>query len=49
MRAARVRYAEQDIVNDGDIVTSRRAADLPAIMRELIKLVRRRALKAQAG
>jgi len=42
MRAARVRYVDQEVANDGEIVTSRRPADLPAFMRELMKLVHRR-------
>jgi len=42
MRAARVRYVDQEVANDGEIVTSRRPADLPAFMRELMKLVQRR-------
>ena len=32
----------QEVANDGEIVTSRRPADLPAFMRELIKLAQRR-------
>ena len=42
MRSARVRYVDQEVVNDGEIVTSRRPADLPAFLRELMKLVERR-------
>jgi protease I len=42
LRAKRVRYVDQEVVNDGEIVTSRRPADLPAFMRELMKLIERR-------
>jgi protease I len=39
--AARVRYLDQNVVVDDDLVTSRRPADLPAFMREVTKIVHR--------
>lgn len=42
LRAARIRYVDEEVTTDGEIVTSRRPADLPAVMRELMKLVHRR-------
>lgn len=42
LRAARVRYVDREVTTDGEVVTSRRPADLPAFLRELMKLVHRR-------
>jgi len=40
MKEAGARYEDREVVVDGNLVTSRQPADLPAFMREFMKLVR---------
>ena len=40
LRAAGARYQKSDVVVDGNIVTSRQPADLPAFLRETLKKLR---------
>jgi protease I len=40
MRDAGARYEDNEVVVDGNLVTSRQPADLPAFMRETMKLLR---------
>jgi protease I len=42
LRAAGAYYEDREVVVDDNLVTARRPADLPAFMRELLKLVRER-------
>jgi protease I len=42
MRAAGALYEDAEVVVDGNLVTSRRPSDLPAFMRETIKLLDKR-------
>lgn len=39
LRAAGAHYEDRDVVVDGNLVTSRHPADLPAFMRELMRLL----------
>ena len=39
LRAAGAEYVDQEVVVDGSLVTSRQPADLPAFMRELMRLL----------
>lgn len=41
MRDAAVRYEDTEVVVDGNLVTSRKPEDLPAFMRETLKLLRK--------
>lgn len=41
LRAAGALYADSDVVVDGNLVTSRQPGDLPAFMRELMRLLGR--------
>lgn len=41
MRDAQAKYEDSEVVVDGNLVTSRKPEDLPAFMRETLKLVRR--------
>ena len=41
LRAAGVRYLDREVVVDDNLVTSRGPEDLPAFMRELMKIVHR--------
>ena len=41
LRAAGARYEDCDVVVDGNLVTSRQPADLPAFMRELMRILGR--------
>lgn len=43
LRLAGAHYEDREVVVDGNLVTSRVPADLPAFMREVIKLLRRSA------
>jgi len=40
MKDGRANYKDSEVVIDGNIVTSRRPGDLPAFMRETIKLLK---------
>ncbi len=42
MKEAGARYEDQEVIVDGQLVTSRQPSDLPAFMRELMKLLKRR-------
>ena len=41
MKAAGAIYEDRDVVVDGNLVTSRQPSDLPAFMRETLKIVKR--------
>lgn len=41
LRGAGAIYEDRQVVVDGNLVTSRQPADLPAFMREIVKLLRR--------
>ena len=41
MRGAGAMYEDCEVVVDGNLVTSRQPSDLPAFMREIMKLVQR--------
>ena len=41
MRASGAIYDDKEVVVDGNLVTSRQPSDLPAFMREMIKMVRK--------
>lgn len=41
IKAAGGRYSDKEVVVDGNLVTSRWPADLPAFMRETVKMIRR--------
>jgi len=41
MKDEKVNYVDSEVVVDGNIVTSRRPGDLPAFMRETIKLLKK--------
>jgi protease I len=45
MRDAGVLYEDSEVVVDGNLVTSRKPSDLPAFMRETMKMLR----QAQEG
>jgi putative intracellular protease/amidase len=42
LRAAGVRYRDEEVVVDGNLVTSRQPSDLSAFLREALKLLRAR-------
>jgi protease I len=42
MRQAGAHYEDREVVVDGNLVTSRQPADLPAFMREFMKLLKNR-------
>lgn len=42
MREAGALYQDSEVVVDGNLVTSRQPSDLPAFMRETIKLLHKR-------
>jgi protease I len=46
LRAAGAHYEDREVVVDGNLVTARRPADLPAFIRETLKLVRARGPQA---
>ncbi|WP_372526307.1 type 1 glutamine amidotransferase domain-containing protein [Piscinibacter sp.] len=41
LRAAGAEYEDRDVVVDGTLITSRQPSDLPAFMRELIRVLKR--------
>jgi len=49
LRAAGAFYEDKEVVVDGNFVTSRRPSDLPAFMRETMKIIRGRAQKLRAA
>ena len=49
LKAAGAIYEDNEVVVDGNLVTSRRPSDLPAFMRETMKLIRRAAEKTKAA
>ncbi len=49
LKAAGARYEDKEVVVDGNLVTSRQPSDLPAFMRETMKLIRGAALKEKAA
>jgi protease I len=49
LKAAGAIYEDNEVVVDGNLVTSRRPSDLPAFMRETMKLIRRAAEKSKAA
>lgn len=40
LRSAGARYEDSEVIVDGNLVTSRQPSDLPAFMREVMKLAR---------
>lgn len=42
MKAAGALYEDKEVVVDGNLITSRQPSDLPAFMRETIKMIRKR-------
>jgi protease I len=49
LKAAGAIYEDKEVVVDGDLVTSRQPSDIPAFMRETMKLLRRAAEKTKAA
>jgi protease I len=49
LKAAGAIYEDKEVVVDGDLVTSRQPSDIPAFMRETMKLLRRSAEKTKAA
>jgi protease I len=45
LRAAGAHYEDREVVVDGNLVTARRPRDLPAFMREILRLVRARSTR----
>jgi protease I len=41
MKAAGAFYEDREVVVDGNLVTSRQPSDLPAFMRETLKMIKR--------
>ncbi len=48
LKAAGAIYEDKEVVVDGNLVTSRQPSDLPAFMRETMKLIRKRTMKKAA-
>ena len=48
LKASGARYEDIPVIVDGNLVTSRQPSDLPAFMREVMKMVRPRAVKSAA-
>lgn len=48
LKAAGARYEDDPVVVDGNLVTSRQPSDLPAFMREVMKMVRARTARNAA-
>ena len=42
MKEAGALYEDKEVVVDGNLVTSRQPSDLPAFMREIMKMIRKR-------
>ena len=49
LKAAGAIYEDKEVVVDGNLVTSRRPSDLPAFMREIMKVIRSASRKAKAA
>jgi protease I len=48
LKASGALYEDKPVVVDGNLVTSRQPSDLPAFMREIMKMVRAREIKSAA-
>ncbi len=48
LRASGALYEDKPVIVDGNLVTSRQPSDLPAFMREVMKMVRGQAVKSAA-
>jgi protease I len=48
LKASGALYDDKPVIVDGNLVTSRQPSDLPAFMREVMKMVRARAVKGAA-
>lgn len=42
LRQAEAHYEDREVVVDGNLVTARQPADLPAFLREMVKLLKER-------
>jgi protease I len=49
LKAAGALYEDKEVVVDGNLVTSRQPSDLPAFMREIMKMIRSVAQKSKAA
>lgn len=49
LKAAGAHYEDKEVVVDGNLVTSRQPSDLPAFMRETMKIIRSTAQKTKAA
>jgi protease I len=49
LKAAGAIYEDKEVVVDGNLITSRRPSDLPAFMRETMKVIRSASRKAKAA
>ncbi len=49
LKAAGAIYEDKEVVVDGNLVTSRQPSDLPAFMREIMKMIRSVAQKSRAA
>jgi protease I len=49
LKASGAIYEDREVVVDGNLVTSRQPSDLPAFMRETMKMIRSSALKKKAA
>ena len=49
LKASGAIYEDREVVVDGNLVTSRQPSDLPAFMRETMKMIRSAALKKKAA
>jgi protease I len=49
LKASGAIYEDKEVVVDGNLVTSRQPSDLPAFMRETMKMIRSAALKKKAA
>lgn len=48
LKASGALYEDMPVIVDGNLVTSRQPSDLPAFMREVMKMVRARAVRSEA-
>ena len=49
MKEAGALYEDSEVVVDGNLVTSRQPSDIPAFVRETLKLIRKEAEKRRAA
>ncbi len=49
LKAAGALYEDREVVVDGNLVTSRQPSDLPAFMREIMKMIRAAGVKTRAA